>query len=802
MNNSTVFCILFFLLLATKTYSQENIAYQQPDPVIMELATADFPGLPYLLTLKNKIILRDKNSYKTIKELAEPELRLGGLRINPELNISSREEYYSNFSLQNIDDSSVIHFKELPENARIANFLASSDHNYVAFTLTEEDGVSLWVLDVENAKIKKLTKPALNCNLGRPFTWVAQTGQLIVRMLPADKPKLIDKEKAVPAGPKITVNDGKKAQNRTYQDLLKDRVDEENFQNLITSELAIVNVDGSIKKWMGKDMYSSISVSPNGEFVKIRAIRKPFSYLVTYGRFPSVSSIYTIQGERVSEIRNKPLMEVLPKGSGSVMSCRREISWRKDKPASIYYVEALDGGDPKNKVEYRDALYELEYPFKGNGRLLMKTKNRFSSAIWGNEKVAVVKDRWSATRNTKTYLLNPLTGESKIIFDRNYQDVYNSPGKFVTEKNEMGQSCLVVDKSELYLMDEGQTAEGKKPFISKYNLKNGKTKKIFEIENKDKLEKLIRSIDIKKGEILSSIQSQQEYPNYYFRNIKTNTIKQITFSESPYKSMDGITKQVVRYKRDDGLPLSATMYLPEGYDANSGEKLPMILWAYPREYKDRGSAGQVRNDENSFIRLGYGSMVFWAKKGYMVMDKASFPIIGEGDEEPNDTFIKQLVANAKAAIDFADSLGYVDRKRVAVGGHSYGAFMTANLLTHSDLFAAGIARSGAYNRTLTPFGFQNEDRSYWDAPDVYNTMSPFMNAPKMKHPLLLIHGEADNNSGTYPMQSERYFNALKGLGATVRLVMLPLESHGYKAKESILHLLWEEDQWLEKYLKN
>ena len=261
-------------------------------------------------------------------------------------------------------------------------------------------------------------------------------------------------------------------------------------------------------------------------------------------------------------------------------------------------------------------------------------------------------------------------------------------------------------------------------------------------------------------------------------------------------------KEVIKYKRKDGVELSGTLYLPAGYDRSKKEKLPLLIWAYPTEFKDKNSAGQNSKNENQFTFPSYGSFIYWVTRGYAVLDNASFPIIGEGTAEPNDTFIEQLVANGEAAIDAVDKLGYINRKKVAVGGHSYGAFMTANLLTHSNLFACGIARSGAYNRTLTPFGFQSEQRNYWDVPEVYNTMSPFMNATKMKTPLLLTHGEADNNPGTFTLQTERYFQALKNLGAPVRMVILPKESHGYVAKENILHLLWEQDQFLEKYLKN
>ena len=306
--------------------------------------------------------------------------------------------------------------------------------------------------------------------------------------------------------------------------------------------------------------------------------------------------------------------------------------------------------------------------------------------------------------------------------------------------------------------------------------------------------------DVDSQQLTVRIESKNEYPNRYFRDLKNQTLQQITNFDNPFKAIQNVKKEVIEYQRDDGLTLTGTLYLPTDYQ--EGTKYPMILWAYPREYKDSNSASQNTQNPNEFTYPFWGSPIYWVSKGYVVLDDAAFPIIGEGEVEPNDSFRKQLVANAKAAIDAVDNKGLIDRQRVAVGGHSYGAFMVANLLSHSDLFAAGIARSGAYNRTLTPFGFQSEERSYWDAPEVYYTMSPFMHADKMKTPLLLIHGEADNNSGTYPMQSERYFNALKGLGATARLVMLPKESHGYRAKESILHMLWEQDQWLEKYVKN
>ncbi len=457
---------------------------------------------------------------------------------------------------------------------------------------------------------------------------------------------------------------------------------------------------------------------------------------------------------------------------------------------------------PVKQVEYRDEVFEWDAPFDSPPRSLLKTINRFAGIQWGNNSVAIAYDRWWNTRNTKTYLFNPsdVSQAPKIISDRNYQDVYSDPGSFLTEKNRMGVDVLSLRRGKLILIGDGYSKEGQFPFVDELNSRTLVKTRRYTSALTDKLEEII-DYDRVQDRLLVRQESKSDFPNYFFYSLKDKKTKQLTAFQNPFDLLQGVHKEVITYTRNDGLALSGTLYLPVGYTTKTAKNLPMILWAYPREYKDKKSAAQSTQNPNEFTYPYWGSPVYWVTKGYVVLANAAFPIVGEADTEPNDSFRTQLVANAAAAIDAVDNMGYIDRKRVAVGGHSYGAFMVANLLSHSDLFAAGIARSGAYNRTLTPFGFQSEERSYWEAPEIYYTMSPFMHADKMKTPLLLVHGEADNNSGTYPLQSIRYFNALKGLGATVRLVMLPKESHGYRAKESILHLLWEQDQWLEKYLK-
>jgi dipeptidyl aminopeptidase/acylaminoacyl peptidase len=512
-----------------------------------------------------------------------------------------------------------------------------------------------------------------------------------------------------------------------------------------------------------------------------------------------------LTGKEIKVVNEVPLTEIMPKGFMAVRKGKRYMDWRDDKPATLFYVEALDGGDPAVKVDFRDELFVWEAPFTSNPQSLAKTKQRFSSLTWGDDKTAILGDYWYDTRNTRTYLLNPSNPaeQPKLVFDRNYQDIYSDPGNFETRENQYGRRVLAIEKGKLFLIGEGYTANGQFPFIDEFNLQTLKANRVYQSSYNNKKEEIFSIEDFKNNMALVQIQSKTDYPNYYFRYFKQKEkLDQITFNKNPFVSIQNVEKEVIKYKRNDGVELSGTLYLPVGYDKVKKEKMPLLIWAYPEEFKDKSSAGQSAKNPNEFTFPYYGSFVYWVTKGYVVLDDASFPIIGEGEKEPNDSFIEQLVANGRAAIDAVDKLGYIDRTKVAVGGHSYGAFMTANLLTHSSDFACGIARSGAYNRTLTPFGFQSEQRNFWDVPEVYNGMSPFYTANKMKKPLLLIHGEADNNPGTFTLQTERYFQAIKGLGGNARMVILPKESHGYTARENILHLLWEQEQFLDKYLKS
>ena len=795
-------------LLITASYllnAQEELGYQVPKKELLDLIDVDLAPTVLRNTKNTVMVLLSRSTYKSIADLSRKELRIAGLRVDPKRFIGSRTTYYNKVELVDFEKGKTpLLVAGLPNKPQLTNFIWSPDEKMIAMTHTSDSSVELWILDVTTRKVKKLSSQPINATMGNSINWFKSSKELLVKLIPKDIEDIIDQSVIVPTGPKVTENNGEKAQNRTYQDLIKNPTDSKNFTQLSRSEIYKIDLNGNKSLFLDARMYRGVSISPNGKYVMVSFVKEPFSYLVPYYRFPTETHVYDLDAQLVKLISDNPLQEVLPKGFMAVSTYKRDIGWRKDKPSTIYYVEALDKGNPEIKVPYRDALYDWQAPFGQKSILLTKTINRYAGIIWGNDLNAIIYDRWWNSRNSKTYVFSPSKPDipARVIVDRNYQDRYSDPGDFVTRKGKYGEKILALDGNMAFLLGDGFSKKGQFPFLDQINLKSNKKNRTYESNYTDKFEQLY-DYDIIEKKLSIRIESKNEYPNYFTRSLdKKNTLKQQTFFENPFKNLKNVGKELISYKRKDGLDLSGILYTPEGFDKDNPKKLPMILWAYPREFKDKSSASQKTNNPNRFLYPSWGSPIYWVTQGYLVLDRAAFPIIGEGTDEPNDSFRTQLVANAEAAINAVVEKGYADRNRIAVGGHSYGAFMVANLLSHTNLFAAGIARSGAYNRTLTPFGFQSESRSYWEAPEVYYTMSPFMHADKMKTPLLLVHGEADNNSGTYPLQSERYYNALKGLGATTRLVMFPRESHGYRAKETILHLIWEQDQWLEKYVKN
>jgi len=802
------------LLLAAPAMAQET-QYQQPPAAIRDLLLA--PPTPRVSLAGDGSVLAilAVQDFPTIAELSQPELRLAGLRLNPRTNGPSRVSYAVGMHFKRLPGGAETPVRGLPAQARISSPSWSPDNQHLAFTLTTPAAegvggrVELWVADVATNTARRLLATPLNDVFGNSFEWVSDSQTLLARTVPAGRGAAPAAD-ATPTGPAVQeTGSGKKSGARTYQDLLKNPADERIFEYYATAQLVRVKLaDGSAQPLGQPGVVRSASPSPDGRYVLVRTAHRPFSYTLPISSFPQRIEVLDLaSGSVVKTIADLPLADNVPTNFDAVPTGPRDHGWRTDVPATISYAEAQDGGDPKVKAEVRDKVFLLPAPFTGPAQELAALPLRYAGLTWGTDHLALVDGyRW-ADRHETTWQLDPAAPGQllKVLFDGSSQDTYHNPGSPVTRRNAQGRSVLRLAQGEqaIYLIGQGASPEGDRPFVDELNLTTKKTTRRWRSEAPH-YEVPIALFDGKKGqmELLTRREAADQVPNYYLCELgKKGQPLALTHFANPYAAFGGsFRKQVLHYKRADGVALTANLYLPPNYKKTDGP-LPTLLEAYPVEFKDKANAGQVTGSPYTFTRIGWGSPVYWVTQGYAVLENATVPIVGEGSAEPNDTYTEQLVNSAKAAIDEGRRLGVVDPARVAVMGHSYGAFMTANLLAHSDLFKAGIARSGAYNRTLTPFGFQGEERTYWQAKGVYDAMSPFNFADKIKTPILLIHGEADNNSGTFPIQSERFYAALKGQGATARYVVLPAEAHGYAARENLLHMLWEMDSWLNKYVK-
>lgn len=741
------------------------------------------------------LLLLERESLPPISELAKSMERLAGQRLDAATNDNFNPRNFVGLSLKDID-SGVIRKVALPINADIADQSWSPDGRYVVFTNTTTEGMSVWTLDTRTAKASQILKDGINPIFKEP-RWLPD-GRLLVLTIPKDRG---DKPMAslTPSGPAIQdASGGQNAQTRTYQDLLKTPHDEALYTWLVESQPMVMHPDGSRKKNLGAPrIYIDASASPSGNYLLMEWINEPFSYQVPWSRFPRTTAVWTMEGEAVTVITEQPLADSLPV-QGVVMGPRK-IEWHPTAPATLLWAEAQDGGDPRVETDHRDALMTLSSPFTGEANRLHVFEDRYSRFVGldGDDDI-IAYDYDRDTREVRAALIDVMgANEPRIIEVRNVQDVYAHPGSPVRTLTESGFSVARVHEGQLFLSGNGATPDGARPFLRRFDLDTFETTELW--RNTGEEYEYVVDLAADDGSAFVTYYESPSLPgNYRLHN--ADVTRFLTDFPDPHPELTDISRELITYKRKDGVELSSTLYLPAGYE--EGDKLPVVVWAYPREFNDAATAGQVRDSKYRFTRIGGYSHLFFLTQGYAVMDRAAMPVVGSDPETVNDTFIDQVVDSAQAAVDESVRRGFGDGEQVGVGGHSYGAFMTAHLLARSDIFRAGIARSGAYNRTLTPFGFQAERRIFWDAPETYYKLSPFMAANLINEPMLMLHGAKDNNSGTFPQQSERMFAAIKGTGGTARLVMLPHESHGYRSRESVLHTLAEMVDWFETHVKS
>ncbi|HJN42917.1 MAG: prolyl oligopeptidase [Acidobacteria bacterium] len=780
------------LMTGSPAVAQEATGYLTPPQDIVDIL--DAPRSPQVVVSPkgDTVALLSRPAMPSIAELAEPMLRLAGYRLNPRTNGPHTAAGITRITLKRISDGEEQAF-DAPRETSLGRVEFSPDGSRLIFTLTRYNGIEVWMMETATGAARPLSDASINAAWGDPCDWLDENATVVctfkasARGAPATAPD-------VPAAPNIQEHLGSAAPIRTYQDLLQNAHDEALFEYYFTSQVATIEIATGRRTPIGRPgLYQQVSASPSGQYFLIVEVERPFSWLVTARSFPKDVTIRNGSGEIVAQVARLPLADAVP--IGGVPTGPRSYVWNPTEPHTLVWVEAQDGGDPRRSVPHRDQVFSHMAPFNGEPNELALTEFRYGGITWTEDGTALLTENDRPSRWTRTWVL-AAGAEPRRLWDRSSEDRYANPGGPITAPRPGGRVIRQTGNA-IHLTGTGASPNGDRPFLDRLDLRSFETERLFQSAD-DAYEVVAAVLSDDGRSVLTRRETRVEPPNYYVRDTAGGSIRTITSFPDPAPQLTGISKELVTYERADGVQLSGTLYMPPGY--REGERVPMVMWAYPREFVDPQLAGQVTGSDNRFTAIRGASHLLLLTQGFAIFDGPTMPIVGKG-ETANDTYLEQLVASAQAAVDKVVDMGVTDRDTIGVGGHSYGAFMTANLLAHSDLFQMGIARSGAYNRSLTPFGFQNERRTFWEATDIYAAMSPFFHADKINEPILLTHGEADNNSGTFPIQSARMYMALKGHGATVRYVTLPHESHGYAARESVLHTVAEMLNWANTYVK-
>ena len=787
--------------------------YQKPPQEVLDVLHAPTPPLAAISPAHDWMILVSPVRYPPIADLAQPMLRLGGARVVAASHGIHGERYGNAFVMTNVADGSQLPVA-LPAGAKVGFPVWSADGKRYAFENITSDAIELWVGEAGSAAVRRIEGVALNPVLEDELQWMPDQRTLLVKTVPkgmAAPPP----EPLAPRGPAVQVASGEKGASSTYEvrDVLKNGHDEDLFDYYGTAQLAFVDAGSGTVSPFGKPaLYAGVTPAPDGQHILVETVHRPYSYLTTNDRFPREVEVWDRTGKVVHAVASVPLADAVP--IWGVRTGPRDFEWRPTEPATLIWAEALDGGSWKKKVPNRDRIMVQKAPFDAAPVEALKTEQRFGGFRWGEKNGLALVTEFDAIKHwARTYAINfdDPKAPPRLVWDMSSDERYKHPGFPVMRRLPNGFEVMEQKGDAIYLAGLGASPEGDRPFLDRFDLKTLRAERLFRSE-KTAYESFAAWFNVAAGQFITRHESPADPPNFFVRTLGKrfagapageagwiSASRAITRMADPTPQLRGITKRLVKYTRADGVDLSFTLYLPPGY--REGTRLPAVVWAYPLDYADPQMAGQVVGSTQRFTIIGWPLQLFFLLEGYAVIDNPSLPVVGDTNTI-YDTYMEQLVAGAKAAVDKAVELGVVDRDRIGVTGHSHGALMTVNLLAHSDLFRAGVARSGSYNKSLTAFGFQNERRTLWEATDVYVKVSPFFHVDTIKAPLLLIHGAADANPGTVPLQSEKLFEAIRGNGGTVRLVMLPFESHGYTAMESIEDVLYEMLAWFDRYVKN